>query len=84
MYVYCNYNNTKLQLVLESIPEPNEDPVSTQDPISTNDPTPVDADNDTADEQAEVEPPTAAEIVEAGLQQGDLCDESISVDRRGR
>ena len=79
-----SYNNTKLQLIyadLESSPEPTEDPVSREDLILTNDPTPMDADDDTDDEQMEVEPPTAEEIVQAGLQRGDLSDESISVDR---
>ena len=76
VHVYCN--NTKLQLIyadVESSPEPNEDPLSTEDP---SDPTPVDADDN---EQVEVEPPTAAEIVQAGVQRGDLSDEGISVGR---
>ena len=80
-----SYNNTKLQLIyadLESSPEPTEDPVSREDLILTNDPTPMDADDDTDDEQMEVEPPTAEEIVQAGLLRGDLSDETISVDRR--
>ena len=76
MYInlYC-ITITQSYADLESSPEPNEDPVSTEDPI------PMDAD-DQDDEQAEVEPPTAAEIVQAGLQRGDLSDENISVDRR--
>ena len=48
------HNNTKLQLIyadLESSSEPNEDPISTEDPILTNYPTPMDADDDTDDEQ---------------------------------
>ena len=71
MHIYCKYNNTKLQLIyadLESTPEPNEDPVSREDPILINDPTPMVAEDDTDDEQVEVEPPTAEEIVQAGLQ----------------
>ena len=63
MRIYCNYNNTNADL--ETSPEPNEDPVSTEDP---NDPTAMDADDNTDDEQVEVEPPTAAEIIQAGLQ----------------
>ena len=50
MNIYCNYNNTKLQLIyadVESSPKPSEDPVSTKDP---NDPTPMDADYDVGDE----------------------------------
>ena len=42
----------------------------------------MDADDDTDDEQPEVEPPTAGEVVEVGLQRGDLSDESISIDRQ--
>ena len=66
MRIYCNYNNTNLQLIyadLESSPEPDEDPDSTEYP---NYPTLMDmpdADDDTDSEQAEVEPPTVAEIV---------------------
>ena len=83
MYInlYC-ITITQSYADLESSPEPNEDPVSTEDPILTNDPTPMDAVDDKDDEQAEVEPPTAAEMVQAGLQRGDLSDENISVDRR--
>ena len=89
MYILLHYNNTKLQLIyagLESSPEQSEDPVtvSTEDPILTNDPTLMDADDDKDDKQMDVEPPTSAEIVQAGLQRGDLSDENISVDRRGR
>ena len=54
----------------------------TEDPVSTKDPTPMDADDHMDDEQPEVEPLTAAEVVQAGLQRDNLSDESISINRR--
>lgn len=58
--------------------EPTDDPASTEDPI------PMDADGEDTDEEEETEeeePPTAAEVVQAGLQRGDLSDENITIDR---
>ena len=48
----------------------------------------MDADEEDTDEEEETEeedseePPTAAEVVQAGLQRGDLSDENITIDRR--
>lgn len=39
----------------------------------------MDTDDDTDDKQVEVEPHTAAEVVQAGLQGSDLCCESIKL-----
>ena len=80
----CNYNDTKLQVICADLESSPQDPVSTEDPILTNEPTPMDADDDTDDKQAEVEPPRAVKILQAKLQRGNFYDESISVDRRGR
>ena len=54
----------------------------TEDPVSTNYPTPMDADDHMDDQQLEVEPLTAAEVAQAGLQLINLSDESISINRR--
>ena len=51
----------------------------TEDPVSTEVPTPMDADDHI---QPEVEPLTAVAVVQAGLQRGNLSDESISINRR--
>ena len=44
----------------------------------------MDGDREDTDKKVEVEkePPTADEVVQAGLQRGDLSDESITIDRR--
>ena len=39
-------------------------------------------DTDEEEETEEKEPPTVAEVVQAGLQRGDLSDENITIDRR--